>query len=90
MSDAVALGFIQVADELGVDIPGRLSILGFDGIEYAALPNIRLTTLSQNTPRLAQSAVRLLLETIDSGDQGEYTRKLITPTVIQRSTCRHL
>ncbi|MBD5147272.1 MAG: LacI family transcriptional regulator [Oscillibacter sp.] len=90
VSDAVALGFIQVADELGVDIPGRLSILGFDGIEYAALPNIRLTTLSQNTPRLAQSAVRLLLETIDSGDQGEYTRKLITPTVIQRSTCRHL
>lgn len=90
VSDAVALGVIQVADELGVDIPGRLSVLGFDGIEYAALPNIRLTTLSQNTPRLAQSAVRLLLEIIDSGDGEEYTRKLITPTVIQRSTCRRI
>lgn len=88
VSDAVALGFIQVADELGVAIPERLSILGFDGIEYTALPNIRLTTLSQNTPRLAQAAVRLLLELIGSGDQGEFTRKLITPALIQRATCR--
>ena len=88
VSDAVALGFIQVADERGVAIPERLSVLGFDGIEYAALPNIRLTTLSQNTPRLAQAAVRLLLELIERGDQGEYTRKLITPAVVQRATCR--
>lgn len=90
VSDSVALGLIQVADELGVEIPERLSVLGFDGIEYAALPNIRLTTLSQNTPRLARAAVRLLLELIDGGDQEAYTRKLITPTVIQRATCRRI
>lgn len=90
VSDSVALGFIQVADELGVAIPERLSILGFDGIEYAALPNIRLTTLSQNTPRLAKAAVRLMLDLIEEGDQGTYTRTLITPTVIRRTTCRAL
>ena len=90
VSDSVALGFIQVADELDIAIPDRLSILGFDDIEYAALPNIRLTTLSQNTPRLAETAVRLLLELVENGGQGDYTRKLITPAVIQRATCRAL
>lgn len=90
VSDAVALGLIQVADELGVAIPERLSVLGFDGIEYAALPNIRLTTLSQNTPQLARAAVRLLLELIDGGGRETCTRKLITPTVIQRATCRRI
>lgn len=90
VSDAVALGFIQVADELGVDIPDRLSILGFDNIEYAALPNIRLTTLSQNTPKLAQAALRLLLELIGEGDGGGYTRRLITPSIVERATCRRL
>lgn len=90
VSDAVALGVIHVADELGVPIPDRLSVLGFDGIEYAALPNIRLTTLSQNPPRLAQAAVQLLLERIESNDYREYTRKLITPSVIQRATCRKM
>lgn len=90
VSDSVALGLIQVADELGVPVPQRLSVLGFDDIEYAALPNIRLTTLSQNTPRLAQSALRLLLELIEDGDGGGYVRRLITPSVIERATCRRL
>lgn len=89
-SDAVALGFIQVADELGIPIPGQLSILGFDNIEYAALPNIRLTTLSQNTPRLAQAALHQLLWLIEKGDGGSYTRQLITPALVERSTCRAL
>lgn len=90
VSDAVALGFIQVADELGVSIPDRLSVLGFDNIEYAALPNIRLSTLSQNTPQLAQSALRLMLELIEDGDGSGYTRCLITPTIVERATCRVL
>lgn len=89
-SDAVALGTMQVADELGIPIPERLSILGFDNIEYAALPNIRLTTVAQNSPALARAAVRLLLELIESDARDEYTVKLITPTLIQRSTCRSL
>ena len=86
-SDAVALGAIQAADESGIAIPERLSILGFDNIEYAALPNIRLSTLSQNTPLLARAAVRLLLELIDSDSRDEYTGKLITPTLVERATC---
>lgn len=89
-SDAVALGFIQVADELGIPIPERLSILGFDNIEYAALPNIRLTTLSQNTPLLAQAALGLLLRMIERGDGGGYVRHIITPSLVERATCRAL
>ncbi|MCI8801793.1 MAG: LacI family transcriptional regulator [Oscillibacter sp.] len=89
-SDAVALGVIQVADELGLAIPEQLSVLGFDNIEYAALPNIRLTTVSQNTPLLARSAVRLLMELIESGEDAVYTRKLVTPSIIRRATCRPL
>ncbi len=69
-SDAMALGVLQAADELGLDIPGRISLLGYDDIEYASLPKIRLSTLAQPTGALAESAVRLLLELIDSGGPG--------------------
>ena len=58
----MALGVLQAADELGLDIPGRISLLGYDDIEYASLPKIRLSTLAQPTGALAESAVRLLLE----------------------------
>lgn len=86
-SDAMALGVLQAADELGLDIPGRISLLGYDDIEYASLPKIRLSTLAQPTGALAESAVRLLLELIDSGGPGEVTHKLIAPRLVERSTC---
>ena len=69
------------------DIPGRISLLGYDDIEYASLPKIRLSTLAQPTGALAESAVRLLLELIDSGGPGEVTHKLIAPRLVERSTC---
>ncbi len=89
-SDAIALGAIQAADQAGISIPEQLSVLGFDNIEYAALPNIRLTTLSQNAPALARAAVRLLLELVEAEERNLYTCKLLTPTLIERSTCRSL
>ena len=89
-ADAVALGVMQAADETGVPIPERLSLLGFDDIEYAALPKIRLTTIAQPAEALARSGVRLIVDLIEGGEQGEYTRKLLTPTLVERSTCRPL
>lgn len=89
-SDAVALGVLQAADELGVEVPRQLSVMGFDNIEYAGLPGIQLTTLSQNVPVLARTAVRLVLELLETQEQGVCTRKLVIPTLIERATCRAL
>ena len=87
-SDLIALGAMQAADELGISIPGRLSLMGFDNIDYTALPKIRLTTISQRTEALAGSGVRLLMELIQQGDGMEFTQRLLTPVLIQRNTCR--
>ena len=86
----VALGVMQAADELGVSIPEQVSLLGFDDIDYAALPKIRLTTFSQRTDALARSGVRLLMELIENGDGTEFTQRLLTPTLVERSTCRSI
>ena len=89
-SDAMALGVLQAADELGVDVPGRISLLGYDDIEYASLPKIRLSTLAQPTDALAENAVRLLLDLVDSNGPESYTHRLISPRLVERSTCRPL
>lgn len=88
VSDMMALGAIEAADELGIKIPDRLSLIGFDNLEYASLPKVQLTTFSQSTDALAKAAVRLLLELIESGDRLEYTRKLVLPTLVERNTCQ--
>ena len=89
-SDLMALGVMQAADELDIAIPEQVSLLGFDNIDYAALPKIRLTTFSQRTEALARSGVRLLMELIKSGDGAEFTQRLLMPALVQRDTCRSI
>lgn len=87
-ADAIAMGIMQSADEFGVSIPDQLSLLGFDNISYSALPNIRLTTLDQQKRLQAKSTIDLLLDLIRHPDRSEYTRQLIPPVLLERSSCR--
>jgi DNA-binding LacI/PurR family transcriptional regulator len=44
-SDTSALGVLEAARELGLDVPGDLSVIGFDDVEAASL--LQLTTIRQ-------------------------------------------
>ena len=83
----VALGVIQAADEMAISIPERVSVIGFDNLDYAALPKVQLTTFDQSPEAMAKAAVRLLLELFESGEYVEYTRKLLLPRLVERKTC---
>lgn len=91
-TDSVALGVMKAADECGISIPGRLSVLGFDNIDFADLPNIRLTTLDQRKALLARTALDLLLTLVnrDVDRSACYTYHIITPALVERSSCRAL
>lgn len=89
-SDMIALGVLQAADEQGIPVPERLSVLGFDNIDYAGLPKIQLTTFSQDVNAMARESVRLLLELIEGEEQAVYTRKLLLPGLVERKSCRSL
>lgn len=45
-SDVIAAGVVLAAEELGLDVPGDLSVTGFDGVDLPWLPH-RLTTIDQ-------------------------------------------
>ena len=86
-TDTNALGVIQAAEESGICIPEDISLLGFDNIRYSSLPRIHLTTIEQPMKMLASVAVDSLLDKIQSELAG-YTHRILTPTLIERSTCR--
>ncbi len=48
-SDVLAAGILQAAAELGLDVPGDLSVAGFDGADLHWLGHVRLTTVVQPT-----------------------------------------
>lgn len=88
-TDSNALGILKAADEMGIDIPGQLSLIDFDNIPSTALPRIELTTIEQPKREMAVQAVDMLRDKIENGTQG-YVHQILLPRLVERSTCRSL
>ena len=88
-TDSNALGILKAADEMHIDIPSRLSLIGFDNITATGMPRIELTTIEQPKREMAVQAVDMLRDKIENGTQG-YVHQILLPTLIKRSTCRPL
>ena len=86
-SDTMAFGVLEAAQQLGVDVPGRLSVIGFDDVEIAQY--FRLTTVRQPLHESGARGAELLLEYMDSDDGGPPIgpRHVVQPTeLVARST----
>jgi LacI family transcriptional regulator len=67
LNDLMALGALEAARAAGLQVPGDLSIVGFDDIPFAALANPPLTTVGQSIRQLGEQAAELLLQVIEQG-----------------------
>jgi alanine racemase len=89
MSDAIAIGAMRAARELGLRIPGDLSVVGFDDIDLAAHVDPPLTTVHQPIRQKGADAVRLLLaEVAQRGAAHPEHIRLETRLIVRGSTAR--
>lgn len=62
-NDLCALGVIKAARELGLDVPGRLSVTGADGLEFYG--QVALTTYASPSYAVGREAVKLLRDVVE-------------------------
>ncbi len=84
LTDELALNVLEHAAALGVDVPGSLTVTGFDNIPSAQFSMPGLTTFDQSIRTTAQQMAGLLLDALDS-PQG-VQQHLATPTLIKRGS----
>jgi DNA-binding LacI/PurR family transcriptional regulator len=60
-SDLLAVGVLRVADELGLAVPGQLSVIGFDGVRLEGAIEGVLTTLVQPAVEKGRRAAEAVL-----------------------------
>ncbi len=67
VSDENAMGFMKTVQEAGIAVPADVSVLGFDGIDFADFCRPALSTIRQPRHELGREGARALLAAIASG-----------------------
>ncbi|MFE3774823.1 substrate-binding domain-containing protein, partial [Streptomyces sp. NPDC059122] len=84
-SDLMALGVVRAARQRGVDVPGRLSVVGFDDSPLIAFTAPPLTTVRQPVQAMATAAVGALIEEIQ-GNPVQRTEFVFQPELVVRGS----
>lgn len=84
-SDAISVGILGAAHDLGVDIPGDISLASFDNSRVAAMGPIRLTSVDVSPRTVGELTADRLVERI--ADPARPAREhLVTPRLVVRSS----
>jgi LacI family transcriptional regulator len=83
-TDMAAFGVLARLYELGLHVPERLSVVGYDNARAASLPQVALTTVDQSGIEMGSLATRLLVERIDG--RRESVSALVQPSLVIRRT----
>ena len=85
-AERVALGLLRALHEAGRDVPGEISVVGFDDIPEAAFFQPPLTTVRQDFIEMGRRSLRLLLRTIETGRHSEEGSLVPPELIVRRST----
>jgi LacI family transcriptional regulator len=88
INDMLAIAVMRAAFDLGLNIPGDLSVAGFDDIPFAKYTYPRLTTVSGESEQSGREAVRLLLKRLAEPELPLQTITADVQLIIRESTGR--
>lgn len=86
-SDTLAFGMMKALEEHGYKVPEDISVIGYDDSEIALYTQPPLTTIQQNTERIAKEAAKLLVAQMQKPTKT-YQKKVIDAKLIERQTVR--
>jgi DNA-binding LacI/PurR family transcriptional regulator len=89
VADIMAIGAIKRLSQLGVSIPGDISVIGFDDINVSQYINPGLTTVKQDIQKKGDTAVRIILGGIANSQAGK--QEIILPLeIVERESVRKI
>lgn len=86
INDAMAIGAMRAAQEMGLTVPEDLAIVGFDNTSWAAYTTPPLTTVSVPMKDMGRLAAQVLLDRIN-GTPTTVTRTTAAAELIIRGSC---
>ncbi len=83
-NDPFALGVVKALDEAGIEVPGQVSVVGFDNVKESAYYRPALTTVTLDFEQIGHTAVSRILAMIKGG--ADEVIPLLQPELVVRQT----
>jgi len=85
-NDIGAMGAIAAVEEAGLDVPGDVSVIGYDGIRLAGLRSVNLTTVAQPLGELGCLAAQRLLERLEDPTRDAQHDQVASKLIVRGTT----
>ena len=85
-NDLSAIATLEVARDAGLDVPGDLSVIGFDNIPESAMTEPPLTTVHQPIQQMGAAAIQMLVALLDGSPTPDPHVRLPTALVRRGTT----
>ncbi len=86
-NDEMAFGVMNVAAEMGLNVPDDLSVVGFDGTPFSTFVVPSLSTIIRRTGLMAKLATQKMLVQFDNGgDDAHIFETMVSPRFVPRES----
>lgn len=85
-NDVMAVGALKAAEELEINVPQDLSIIGFDGITLGEATTPTLTTVAQPIYKMGSRAAELIIEQINNPTNPKKAEEFPVQLIERQST----
>jgi LacI family transcriptional regulator len=85
-NDSMAVGALSALRDAGVDVPRRMSVVGFDDIPIARYVNPQLTTIRVDIAELGRRAFAVLLEVLAHPKSRVQRERIETTLIVRKSS----
>lgn len=89
-NDLVAIGLIRALNELGIEVPSEVSVMGCDDIEFAQYGCIPLSTIDIPKFKMGRRAAEILVRRIESDQSLPHQREQLDAELVIRDSTRPL
>lgn len=84
-NDLCAAGVLSQLDDLGLAVPGDVSVVGYDNTALASMRRMGLTTIDQHRLDMGRQAMRAVLDRVEQRSDRP-VRSVLPPSLVIRST----
>lgn len=87
-SDEIAIGVLQTAYQMGINVPDDLSVIGYDNLDIAEMSIPPLTTVAQPLIEMGEMAAKIVFEMLETN--GTVESRILQHKIIERKSVKAL